>query len=77
MGRHVDSLLDEIGISLDKDSLLYQMLCYETLKAKIMVLEADERKLLADFKGTDKESILKDLGLLMNGQRISDSADGE
>jgi hypothetical protein len=49
MGRHVDSLLDDLGISLDKNSESYQMLCYDTLKAKIMVLEADKRKLLADF----------------------------
>ena len=64
MSHHVDLLLDDLGISLDKNSESYQMLCYETLKARIRVLEADKRKLLADFQGTDKESILKDLGLL-------------
>jgi len=68
MGHHVDLLLDGLKISLDKNSESYHMLCYETLKARITVLEADKRKLLADFKGTDKESILKDLGLSVNGQ---------
>ena len=75
MGRHVDSLLDEYGFSLDKNSVSYQMLCYETLKAKIRVLEADKKKLYADLEGTDKETILKDLGLLVNGQKINHVVD--
>lgn len=53
MERHVDSLLDEYGFSLDKNSISYQILYYETLKAKIRVLEADKKKLYADFEGTD------------------------
>lgn len=65
MERHVDCLLDEHGISLDKNSVSYQMLCYETLKAKIRVLEADKKKLYADVEGTDKKTILRDLGLLV------------
>jgi integrase len=71
MERHVDLLLDEHGVSLDKNSVSYQMLCYETLKAKIRVLEADKKKLYADFEGTDKETILRDLGLLVSGQTIN------
>ena len=68
MGRHVDYLLDDLEITIGKDSVSYQMLCYETLKAKIRVLEADKKKLYADFEGTDKDTILRDLGLLVNGQ---------
>lgn len=75
MGHHVDLLLDGLKISLDKNSESYQMVCYETLKARITVLEADKRKLLADFKGTDKESILKDLGLMVNDQKMNSVVD--
>ncbi|MEA1948643.1 MAG: hypothetical protein U9N83_15225 [Thermodesulfobacteriota bacterium] len=65
MSFHVDLFLDEFGVLLDKNSELYQMFCYETLKVRIRVLEADKRKLVGDFRDTDKESILKDLGLLI------------
>lgn len=50
MSFHIGLLLDKLGISLDKNSESYQILCYEALKARIMVLEADKRKLLGDFK---------------------------
>jgi len=63
MSPHVDLLLKEMGIKLDKASESYQVVCRELLKADIRTLEANESRHLGRFKGTDEATILRDLNV--------------
>lgn len=75
MGRTVNAILEEAGLPLDKESEAYKRLCHEVLKASIRILEANKKKLVGDFQGTDPMSIMRDLGIRPYPVRVERSAD--
>lgn len=63
MSFHVDLFLDEMGLSLDKESDEYKRLCREFLKANIRIMEANRSKLTGHFEDTDPIAVMRDLGV--------------
>ena len=61
-----DEVLESIGVSLDKSSDDYHLLCFLLLKAKIRSLQACRSRLEHKLEGHTINDILKDLDIANN-----------
>lgn len=68
LGRHVetmehsaDILLEEQGITIDKDSDSYHQLCREMLKASIRILEVEKQRTYGDYSGGSDAEVAKSI----------------
>jgi hypothetical protein len=64
MTSEADEVLEDMGLTLDKSSDDYSLLCYLLLKARIRSLEACKSRLVHKFQGHTIDDILKDLDVL-------------
>ncbi len=72
MGHRVDTILDEQGIDIDKDSDSYHQLCRDMLKASIKVLEVEKERTYGDYatSGTDEQVVESIAGRKPQGQPV-------
>ncbi len=49
IARHVDDLLSEHGLTMNKESMAYKKLCRELLKTKVKLLETEQRHAVGDY----------------------------
>lgn len=70
MTPEADEVMERMGLSLDKSSDDYHLLCWLLLKARIRSLEACKSRLVHKLQGHTIEDILKDLDIVITDRSV-------